>query len=179
VLAHVARPLTWTGSCDLCDIRLRLEHACVAVQALEAALGDVLPRENPGTWLSDRMPSAGKCVHVASFLLSCRTDAILPKIIEWTCIHIGGRAHLDVHSCELLCGHACRAVPCRAFPDGPPHSGSKWPKVSLGCLRDSARLTPTQFAQLMQLCKEQNEATLTGLPATHRVTCQLCGLHST
>lgn len=32
--------------------------------------------------------------------------------------------------------------------------GAKWPKTTLGCLRDTARLTSVQFGQLKQLCEE-------------------------
>ncbi|KAG1677218.1 hypothetical protein FOA52_013416 [Chlamydomonas sp. UWO 241] len=38
--------------------------------------------------------------------------------------------------------------------------GSKWPKTSLGCLRDGARLTPQQLSVLSDICRELSEAAL-------------------
>jgi hypothetical protein len=41
------------------------------------------------------------------------------------------------------------------FPALPPEKpGSKWPKTTLGCLKEGARLTPDQLRKLTQLCEE-------------------------
>lgn len=44
------------------------------------------------------------------------------------------------------------------FPGLPPENpGSKWPKTSLGALKDGQRLTPDQLATLKQVCAEVSE----------------------
>ena len=41
------------------------------------------------------------------------------------------------------------------FPALPPEKpGSKWPKTTLGCLKEGARLTPDQLRKLTQLCEK-------------------------
>ncbi len=35
-----------------------------------------------------------------------------------------------------------------------PGAGSKWPKTSIGCLRDGRRLTPEQLATLCRICRQ-------------------------
>ena len=41
------------------------------------------------------------------------------------------------------------------FPALPPEKpGSKWPKTTLGCLKEGARLTPDQLRTLTQLCEK-------------------------
>lgn len=41
--------------------------------------------------------------------------------------------------------------------------GSRWPKVTLGAVKDGFRLTPEQFQELRKLCKEESEC-FTGEP---------------
>lgn len=46
-----------------------------------------------------------------------------------------------------------------AHPTLPPENpGSKWPKTSIGCLRDGRRLTPEQLATLCHICSEESVA---------------------
>lgn len=46
-----------------------------------------------------------------------------------------------------------------AHPSLPPENpGSRWPKSSLGCLRDGQRLTPEQLDCLVQICREESAA---------------------
>ncbi|PRW44592.1 hypothetical protein C2E21_6681 [Chlorella sorokiniana] len=46
-----------------------------------------------------------------------------------------------------------------AHPTLPPENpGSKWPKTSIGCLRDGRRLTPEQLATLCRICSEESAA---------------------
>lgn len=40
---------------------------------------------------------------------------------------------------------------CKGLP--PENPGSKWPKTTLGALRDGTRLTPEQLQQLNAICK--------------------------
>jgi len=40
--------------------------------------------------------------------------------------------------------------------------GSRWPKTSLGCVRDGARLTPAQLGHLLRVCREQSAAMAEG-----------------
>lgn len=53
------------------------------------------------------------------------------------------RALLDLK--DALAG-TCKGLP----PENP---GSKWPKTTLGALRDGTRLTPEQLQQLNAICK--------------------------
>ena len=51
------------------------------------------------------------------------------------------------------------------FPALPPEKpGSKWPKTTLGCLKEGARLTPDQLRKLTQLC----DSFFISLPAAER-----------
>jgi hypothetical protein len=44
-----------------------------------------------------------------------------------------------------------------AHPALPPENpGSRWPKTSLGCLKDGCRLTPEQLQVLCRVCEEQS-----------------------
>ena len=47
---------------------------------------------------------------------------------------------------------------CADLPHRPPPAGSKWPKTSLGSLRDGRRLTPEELALLCIICKEESAA---------------------
>ncbi len=49
----------------------------------------------------------------------------------------------------------CKIVLGNVYPSLPAENpGAKWPKTTLGCLRNTARLTSVQFGQLKQLCEE-------------------------
>lgn len=70
-------------------------------------------------------------------------------------------------ACNAIRLHACRHATAHACPEGarmPPLStgkqalpkenpGSRWPKTSLGALKDGARLTPDQLDKLNAICK--------------------------
>ncbi len=62
--------------------------------------------------------------------------------------------------------HACRGFPPaitqlkgvfeRMHPTLPKENpGSRWPKTSLGALRDAKRLTPDQLKLLLKICREE------------------------
>ncbi|KAL4428307.1 hypothetical protein ABPG75_002396 [Micractinium tetrahymenae] len=56
-----------------------------------------------------------------------------------------------------------------AHPSLPPENpGSKWPKTSLGCLRDGRRLAPDELARLIQICKEESAATFRHQPGVQQ-----------
>ena len=71
---------------------------------------------------------------------------------------------------ELLTAEIC-AVLCRGFPPAimqmkkvlermhptlpKENPGSRWPKTSLGALRDKKRLTPHQLELLLRICREE------------------------
>lgn len=40
--------------------------------------------------------------------------------------------------------------------------GSKWPKTSLGALKDGKRLTPEQLELMLRICKEEGEVLTSG-----------------
>ena len=102
------------------------------------------------------------------FFLSAET--MTPACLPATCSMSNMTARtLPCQRCKgstELVSHACRGFPPaitqlkgvfeRMHPTLPKENpGSRWPKTSLGALRDDKRLTPDQLQLLLKICRQE------------------------